>query len=90
MTGLIDELADQVEALIDTGRVFSLRIELDEPPDQRRLVIDIHAEVLTELKRRGYCDARATVTRIEEGEMDPDGLPLRPGEYLVIGFALAE
>ncbi len=86
-TDLIDELADQVEALMDSGRVFSLRIDPGEAPDKRTLLIDTHAEVLNELKRRGYHDVRATVTRIGEGEVDPDGMPLLPGEYLAIGFA---
>jgi hypothetical protein len=87
---LIDELADHVEALIDSGGVFNLRLEPGEAPDKRALIIDIHAEVLKELRRRGYHDIRATVTRIKEGEEDPDGVLLVPGDYLAIGFAPEE
>ena len=34
-TDLIDELADQVETLIDSGEIFSLRIEPGDTPEHR-------------------------------------------------------
>ena len=89
-TDLIDELADQVEHLIGSGRVLTLRIEPGDTFEQRQAVIDAHGEVLDELRRRGYYDVRATITRIGEGELDPDGMPLTAGEHLAIGFAPEE
>jgi hypothetical protein len=84
---LVVELADQVEELTGSGRVWTLRIEEGETPEHRALLIDTHGKVLDELRRRGHDDIRGTVTRIREGEADPDGLPLAPGEYLAIGYA---
>jgi hypothetical protein len=63
-------------------RAWSLRVDPGEPPDQRRLLIDTHTNVLAELKRRGHDDIRATVTGIGPDEVDDDGMPLPPGEYV--------
>jgi hypothetical protein len=84
---LIDEMADQVEAQIGTHEVWALRIDPGEPLDKRALMIDTHHYVLDELRRRGYHDIRGTVQTIGEGETTPDGEPILPGEYLVVGFA---
>jgi hypothetical protein len=58
---LIDELADNVEALTDTGRVFSLRLEPGDTAEQRATLIDAYSEVVQELRRRGHHDIRGTV-----------------------------
>ena len=87
MPDLITEMADYIESLNGSGRVFTLRIAPGDSPSQRMLLIDRHAAVLGELRRRGHDDVRATVTRISEGELDPDGMPLPAGEHLAIGFA---
>jgi hypothetical protein len=84
-TDLITELADQVEDLIGTGNMFSLRIDPGEPADTRALIIDTHGAVLDELRRRGREDVHGTIEHIRDGETGPDGMPLLPGEYLVIG-----
>lgn len=86
---LIEELADTVEALIDSGRAFSLRLEPGDSPEQRAGLIDAYGAVLKELRRRGYDNVRGTVEHIRAGEVDPDGMPLVPGEYLVIGLGSA-
>ena len=87
-TDLVSLHADHVESLIDSGGVFSLRIE---PGDtQRQAVIDHGGAVLDELRHRGYYDIRATVERYEDGEDDGMGGTLRAGEYFAIGFAKDE
>ena len=80
---LTDELADQVEVLLEIGKAWSLRIDPDESPDDRRLLIRVHGQVLDELRARGF-DVRATIARVGPDELDDDGMPLPPGEYLAI------
>jgi hypothetical protein len=82
---LIDQLADQAEGLIGTGRVFSIRLEPGDTAKQRAGVIDAYGEVIQELRRRGHDGIRGTIEHIREGELDPDGMPLVAGEHLVIG-----
>jgi len=60
---LVQELADQVEQM-PVGEVFSLTWRAGDTPEQRRLVLDHHAAILEELRRRGH-DPRATVVRDE-------------------------
>lgn len=66
MSDLVNDLADQVVELRDSGQVFSLTVEDGDTPERRQAVIDCHGAVLDELRRRGY-QVRATVTRDEPG-----------------------
>jgi hypothetical protein len=76
---LVAEMADQVEELIGSGRVWTLRVEDGHTPEQRALLIDTHGKVLDELRRRGHHDIRGTVTRIREVRRTRTGCRSRPG-----------
>jgi hypothetical protein len=81
---LVTELADQVEDLMGSGGVFSIRMSEGDTGEQRARLIDTYGEVLDELRERGHHDVRGTITRIGTDEVDQDGLPIEQGEYLVI------
>lgn len=61
---LVREHADLVEQLDGTGNVFSLTWHAGDKPEHRAWLIDHHAAVQTELRRRGHT-AQATVVRDE-------------------------
>ena len=77
---LITELADVAEALIEEGRIWSLRVDPTEPA----LFAEVHAGVRDELRDRGH-SVRTSIEIIEAGQVDNDGMPYVPGEYLSIG-----
>jgi hypothetical protein len=61
----VAEHADLVEQLDGTGQVFSLTWHAGDTPEQRVWLIDHHAAVQAELRRRGH-EVQATVVRDEE------------------------
>ena len=61
---LVREHADLVEQLNGTGRVYSVTWRAGDTPERRAWLIDHHAAVIEELRRRGR-DPRGTVLRDE-------------------------
>jgi hypothetical protein len=72
----VTEHADLVEQLHGTGEVFSLTWRVGDTAEQRTWLIDHHAAVQAELRRRGH-DVQATVVRDEQ---DTEHYAIRIGE----------